>query len=281
MKKVNVDNQVTFSEDSLGLIVGPCVIESRDHALRMSNALVEIAYEADINLIYKSSFDKANRSSIDSKRGPGIDEGLTIMEEVKRDTGLPVLTDIHESSQADIVKEVIDVIQIPAFLCRQTDLLVAAAETGKIVNIKKGQFLAPWDMQQVVDKVKDINDNLLLTDRGTQFGYNNLVADMRAIPIMKQTGFPVVFDATHSVQLPGGNGKTSGGMREMIPYLAKAATAAGCNGLFFEVHDNPEKAYSDAGTQFPLSEFANLLKQIKGIHENTRESMGNHPVHIR
>ena len=281
MKKVNVDNQVTFSEDSLGIIAGPCVIESRDHALRMSNALVEIAYEADINLIYKSSFDKANRSSIDSKRGPGIDEGLTIMEEVKRDTGLPVLTDIHESSQADVVKEVIDVIQIPAFLCRQTDLLLAAAETGKIINIKKGQFLAPWDMQQVVDKVKDINDNLLLTDRGTQFGYNNLVADMRAIPIMKQTGFPVVFDATHSVQLPGGNGKTSGGMREMIPYLAKAATAVGCNGLFFEVHDNPEKAYSDAGTQFPLFEFANLLKQIKGIHENTRKSMGNHPIHIR
>jgi 2-dehydro-3-deoxyphosphooctonate aldolase (KDO 8-P synthase) len=267
MKTVSIRN-VTFGGSELGLIMGPCVIESRDHALKMANAIREISEKVDLPVIYKSSFDKANRTSMSSFRGLGIDEGLSILADVKSETGLPVLTDIHDASQANIVAEVVDVLQIPAFLCRQTDLLVAAAKTGKPVNIKKGQFLAPWDMKNVVTKLEETGCNtILLTDRGTQFGYNNLVADMRAIPLMQKFGYPVIFDATHSAQLPGGDGITTAGMREMIPTLAKSAVAAGCNGLFMEVHDNINEAKSDATTQWPLDKLESLLLKLKSIRE--------------
>jgi len=267
MKTVSIRN-VTFGGSELGLIMGPCVIESRDHALKMANAIREISEKVDLPVIYKSSFDKANRTSMSSFRGLGIDEGLSILADVKSETGLPVLTDIHDASQANIVAEVVDVLQIPAFLCRQTDLLVAAAKTGKPVNVKKGQFLAPWDMKNVVTKLEETGCNtILLTDRGTQFGYNNLVADMRAIPLMQKFGYPVIFDATHSAQLPGGDGITTAGMREMIPTLAKSAVAAGCNGLFMEVHNDVEHAKSDATTQWPLDKLESLLLKLKSIRE--------------
>ena len=267
MKKVSIKN-VTFGGNELGLIAGPCVIESRDHALKMANAIQEICERVGLPVIYKSSFDKANRTAISSFRGLGMDEGLSILSAVKSETGLPVLTDIHDVSQTESVAEVVDVLQIPAFLCRQTDLLVAAAKTGKPVNVKKGQFLAPWDMENVVAKLEESDcENILLTDRGTQFGYNNLVADMRAIPILQEFGHPVIFDATHSTQLPGGDGSSTAGMREMIPTLAKSAVAAGCNGLFMEVHDNVSKAKSDATTQWPLDKFESLLLKLNSIRE--------------
>ena len=267
MKKVSIKN-VVFGSSDLGLIAGPCVIESLDHALKMANAIKEIADKSGINVIYKSSFDKANRSSISSFRGLGIDEGLSILQKVKVDTGLPVLTDIHEPSQALPVAEVADVIQMPAFLCRQTDLLIAAANTEKVVNVKKGQFLAPWDMKNVITKLEESSCvDILLTDRGTQFGYNNLVADMRAIPLMKKYNHPVIFDATHSAQLPGGDGLTSSGMRAMIPTLAKSAVAAGCDGVFMEVHNDINNAKSDAATQWSLSELEHLLIKLKHIRE--------------
>ncbi len=257
-----------LKESKLNLIAGPCVLENVSHALEMSGSLNEICTELEINFIYKTSFDKANRTSMLSFRGLGINEGLSILSDVKSETGLPVLADIHDSVQATLVAEVVDVLQIPAFLCRQTDLLVAAAKTGKPVNVKKGQFLAPWDMINVVAKLADSGcENILLTDRGTQFGYNNLVADMRAIPIMQEFGHPVIFDSTHSAQLPGGDGASTGGMREMIPTLAKSAVAAGCNGLFMEVHDNVNKAKSDATTQLPLDKLESLLLKLKSIRE--------------
>ena len=267
MKAISINN-VTFGEGSLGIIAGPCVIESRDHALKMANAIGEISVKVDLPVIYKSSFDKANRTSMSSFRGLGIDEGLSILSDVKSETGLPIITDIHDASQAGIVAGVVDVLQIPAFLCRQTDLLVAAAKTGKPVNVKKGQFLAPWDMKNVVTKLEEAGCNtILLTDRGTQFGYNNLVADMRAIPLMQKFGYPVIFDATHSAQLPGGDGLTTAGMREMIPTLAKSAVAAGCIGIFMEVHDSVIEAKSDATTQWPLDKFESLLLKLQSIRE--------------
>ena len=266
MKIVSIKN-VTFGEDGLGLIAGPCVIESREHSLKIANAIQEITEKVGIPFIFKNSFDKANRSTFSSYRGLGIDEGLSILSDVKTQTGIPVLTDIHEASQANSVADVADVLQIPAYLCRQTDLLVAAAKTGKPVNVKKGQFLSPWDMKNVVGKLEISGcESILLTDRGTQFGYNNLVADMRAIPIMQQLNHPVIFDATHSAQLPGG-GTTTGGMREMIPTLAKSAVAAGCDGIFMEVHDNVIKAKSDASTQWPLEKLESLLSELKAIKE--------------
>ena len=268
MKRVSIE-KVVFSKNSFGLILGPCVIENRDHALKMANSLKEISERIDMPFIYKSSFDKANRTSINSFRGPGIDEGLSILSDIKNEIGLSILTDIHDVTQAESVGEVVDVIQIPAFLCRQTDLLIEAAKTGKIVNIKKGQFLAPWDMKHVVKKLEEKNFfNILLTDRGSQFGYNNLVSDMRSIPIMQALGYPVVFDATHSAQLPGGNDSFTGGMRSMIPTLAKAAVAAGCNGLFMEGHDNVEIAKSDSSTQWSLDKLESLLLQLKKIRES-------------
>ena len=266
MKEVKIGN-VTFSEKHLGIIAGPCVIESLDHSLRMANEIKKISDDIEIPIIFKSSFDKANRTSIKSFRGPGIDEGIKILSDVKVETGLPVITDIHNADQAKVVAEVVDVIQIPAFLSRQTDILIAASNTGKPVNIKKGQFLAPWDVEHIVQKIEETgHSNILLTDRGTQFGYNNLVADMRAIPLMKKYGYPVVFDATHSAQLPGASGGHSSGMREMIPTLARSAVAAGCSGVFMEVHDKVDSAKSDAATQWPLSQLKDLLIDLINIH---------------
>jgi 2-dehydro-3-deoxyphosphooctonate aldolase (KDO 8-P synthase) len=270
LRDIKVGN-VIFGKDNLGIIAGPCVIENRDHSLEMSYAIKEVSENVGIPIIFKSSFDKANRTSIKSFRGPGIQEGMRILSDVKTETGLKVLTDIHSPDQAGLVSDVVDIIQIPAFLSRQTDLLIAAAKTGKPINIKKGQFLAPWDVEHIVKKMEESgSQNILLTDRGTQFGYNNLVADMRAIPLMKQFGYPVIFDATHSAQLPGGSGGHSSGMRDMIPTLARAAVAAGCNGVFMEVHNNVDKAKSDAATQWPLDKLATLLIELKKIHNSLR-----------
>ena len=270
MRDIKVGN-VIFGKDNLGIIAGPCVIENRDHSLEMSYAIKEVSEDVGIPIIFKSSFDKANRTSIKSFRGPGIQEGMRILSDVKTETGLKVLTDIHSPDQAGLVSDVVDIIQIPAFLSRQTDLLIAAAKTGKPINIKKGQFLAPWDVEHIVKKMEESgSQNILLTDRGTQFGYNNLVADMRAIPLMKQFGYPVIFDATHSAQLPGGSGGHSSGMRDMIPTLARAAVAAGCNGVFIEVHNNVDEAKSDAATQWPLDKLATLLIELKKIHNSLR-----------
>ena len=270
MKDIKVGD-VIFGKDNLGIIAGPCVIENRDHSLEMSYAIKEVSEDVGIPIIFKSSFDKANRTSIKSFRGPGIQEGMRILSDVKTETGLKVLTDIHSPDQAGLVSDVVDIIQIPAFLSRQTDLLIAAAKTGKPINIKKGQFLSPWDVEHIVKKMEESgSQNILLTDRGTQFGYNNLVADMRAIPLMKQFGYPVIFDATHSAQLPGGSGGHSSGMRDMIPTLARAAVAAGCNGVFMEVHNNVDKAKSDAATQWPLDNLATLLIELKKIHNSLR-----------
>ena len=268
MKNITFNN-IDFGKKGISLIAGPCVIEGLDHALKMADSIKNIAMKVGISVVYKSSFDKANRTSISSFRGLGIDSGLEILSKVKDKIELPILTDIHVPSQAQTVSTVADILQIPAFLCRQTDLLVAAAKTGKIVNVKKGQFLAPWDMENVVNKLKEAGcEKVLLTDRGTQFGYNNLVADMRSIPIMKKFGKPIIFDATHSAQLPGGDGKTTAGMRDMIPTLAKAAVASGCDGVFMEVHDNVDKAKSDATTQWPLGKLEELLLQLKLINES-------------
>jgi len=270
LRDIKVGN-VIFGKDNLGIIAGPCVIENRDHSLEMSYAIKEVSENVGIPIIFKSSFDKANRTSIKSFRGPGIDEGMRILSDVKTETGLKVLTDIHSPEQAGLISDVVDIIQIPAFLSRQTDLLIAAAKTGKPINIKKGQFLAPWDVEHIVKKMEESgSQNILLTDRGTQFGYNNLVADMRAIPLMKQFGYPVIFDATHSAQLPGGSGGHSSGMRDMIPTLARAAVAAGCNGVFMEVHNDVDKAKSDAATQWPLDKLASLLIELKKIHNSLR-----------
>ncbi|BDQ32762.1 3-deoxy-8-phosphooctulonate synthase [Pseudodesulfovibrio portus] len=253
------------------ILAGPCAIESREIALETAEFLAGVADRLGLPLVYKSSFDKANRTSVTSFRGPGMGEGLRILSEVKAATGLPVVTDIHHPEQAAPVAEVADVIQIPAFLCRQTDLLVAAAATGRVVNIKKGQFLAPWDMKNVVDKVRASgNDRIWLTERGSTYGYNNLVVDMRSIPQMRAFGVPVVMDATHSVQLPGGLGGASGGQREYVPVLASAAVAAGADGVFMEVHPDPDKALCDGPNSLPLSQVESLLVRLKGLWELNR-----------
>jgi 2-dehydro-3-deoxyphosphooctonate aldolase (KDO 8-P synthase) len=247
----------------LALIAGPCQLEGRDHALMMSSALAKIAERMNIGFIYKTSFDKANRTSIASRRGLGLEAALPIFAELRARIGAPLLTDVHEIAQCKPVAEVADVLQIPAFLCRQTDLLVAAAKTGRTVNVKKGQFLAPWDMDNVVAKIASSgNPNVLATERGVSFGYNTLVADMRALPIMKKIGVPVVFDATHSAQQPGGRGSQSGGDREMVPVLAAAATAVGIAAVFIETHEDPERAPSDGATMLPLGEIEPLLRKL-------------------
>lgn len=252
----------------LVLLAGPCVIESEDVVFRLARQLVGIAQRTGVRIIFKASFDKANRSSIDSFRGPGMEGGLEILARVKRETGLPIVTDIHESHQAEPVAEVADVLQIPAFLCRQTDLLIAAAKTGRSLNVKKAQFLAPHEMKNVVTKVREAGGkDLVLTERGTFFGYNQLVNDMRSIPRMQALGVPVVFDATHSVQEPGGLGNKTGGDRTMIPYLAKAAMAAGCDGFFMEVHDEPEKALSDGPNMLRIQDLEGLLGTLLRIRE--------------
>lgn len=250
----------------LFLIAGPCVIESEKHARMMAEKVAKIASDAAIPYIFKASFDKANRSSVRAFRGPGLVEGLRILGKIKSDLSLPVLTDIHETSQAKPAAEVCDVLQIPAFLARQTDLLIAAAKTGRIVNIKKAQFLSPWDMGNVVEKVVSSgNANILVTERGASFGYQNLVVDMRAFPILQKLGYPVVFDVTHSVQLPGGQGHASGGQPEFIEPLARAGVAAGVDGIFVETHDNPAKALSDGANALPLAQLPALLKRLKEL----------------
>ena len=256
----------------LALMSGPCVIESEELALFTADFLKNLCSKLGINLIYKSSYDKANRSSFTSPRGPGLDEGLRILEKVKKEFDVPVITDVHSPEEALAAASICDVIQIPAFLCRQTDLIFAAAQTGAIINVKKGQFMAPWDMKNVVEKIQSAgSEKIILTDRGTSFGYNNLVSDMRAIPIMQKFGFPVFFDATHSVQLPGGHGTSSGGQREFIPTLSKAAIAAGCNGLFMESHPNPQEALSDKDSVIPFSDLPSLLRTLKRIYEIVQE----------
>ncbi|MCW2284586.1 2-dehydro-3-deoxyphosphooctonate aldolase (KDO 8-P synthase) [Rhodoblastus acidophilus] len=248
----------------LALIAGPCAMESRDHALFMAESLQKIAERLNIGLVFKSSFDKANRTSAKGRRGIGLDEALKVFAEVKATFGLPVVTDIHEKEQCAPVAEVVDLLQIPAFLCRQTDLLLAAAATGKPVNVKKGQFLAPWDMKNVAAKITEAgNSNVLVTERGASFGYNTLVTDFRGLPIMaQQIGAPVIFDATHSVQQPGGQGTSSGGQREFVPVLARAAVAVGVAGLFIETHDRPDEAFSDGPNMVPLSEMPALLERL-------------------
>lgn len=248
----------------LALIAGPCQLESRDHAFEMASALKEIAERHGIGLVYKTSFDKANRTSASSARGLGLDPSLPIFAEIRSRFGLPVLTDVHDAGQCAIAAQAVDILQIPAFLCRQTDLLVAAARTGKVVNVKKGQFLAPRDMKNVVAKITDAgNRNVLVTERGVSFGYNTLVSDMRALPIMaRETGTPVIFDATHSVQQPGGQGTSSGGEREFVPVLARAAVAVGVAGIFIETHQDPDKAPSDGPNMVPLKQLEPLLKQL-------------------
>ncbi len=247
----------------LALIAGPCALESRGHALDMAGALCEIAKRLDIGLVYKTSFDKANRTSAASQRGIGLDGALAVFEDVRARFGVPVLTDVHESGQCAEVAAVVDVLQIPAFLCRQTDLLVAAARTGRVVNVKKGQFLAPWDMANVVAKITGAgNPNVMVTERGASFGYNTLVSDLRAIPILARTGAPVIFDATHSVQQPGGRGASSGGEREFVPVLARAAVAVGIAGVFIETHQDPDRAPSDGPNMVPLRDMEELLRRL-------------------
>jgi len=258
---------VTFANDRpIAVFAGPCQMESRAHVLEMASALKEIAARLGIGLVYKTSFDKANRTSISAKRGIGLDGALPVFAEIRETLGLPVVTDVHEAAQCARVAEVVDVLQIPAFLCRQTDLLIAAARTGRAVKVKKGQFLAPWDMRNVVAKITGSgNPNVLVTERGASFGYNTLVVDMRSLPIMAEIGAPVIFDATHAVQQPGGHGTASGGDRRFVPVLARAAVAVGVAGLFIETHQDPDHAPSDGPNMVPLKAFEGLLRELMAI----------------
>lgn len=266
-RSFSVEN-VTFGDGGLSFILGPCVVESSQHALFMAREISDICKHVGVDFVYKSSFDKANRSSIESFRGQGMEFGLDVLAQVKDEVGVPVITDIHEPWQAEKVAEVADMLQIPAFLCRQTDLLVAAAKTGKAVNVKKGQFLAPWDAKNIVEKLQEAGcEKILLTERGASFGYNNLVVDLRSFPIMRSFGVPVVFDVTHSLQLPGGLGKATGGQAEYIEHFARAGVACGVDAVFMEVHDNPAKAPSDGPNQLPLGRLEKLLTKLKMIHE--------------
>lgn len=269
VKKIRITDAFSIGGDSkLALIAGPCVIESESLVLQCAEKLKEITERLNIPLIFKSSFDKANRSSIDSYRGAGLEKGLKILSKVKTSIGVPVLSDVHDSLQVEIAGEILDVIQIPAFLCRQTDLLIAAAKTGKPVNVKKGQFMSPWEMKNVIIKLeKSGNKNIMLTERGVTFGYNNLVVDMRSLAIMRSLGYPIVFDATHSVQLPGGAGDKSGGQREFIPSLVRSAAAVGIDLLFIEVHPDPEHALSDGPNMIPLDQLEPILKMALEFSE--------------
>ena len=259
--KLSISNSKSFT-----LIAGPCQLENEKHAMNIAEKLKEITKKLDIGLIYKTSFDKANRTSLKGKRGTGLEKSLPIFDKIRNDLELPVLTDIHAIDQCEIVAKHVDVLQIPAFLCRQTDLLIAAAKTGKIINVKKGQFLAPWDMVNVTKKIEDSgNKNILITERGACFGYNTLVSDMRSLPIMSKFGFPIVFDATHSVQQPGGMGEKSGGQREFVPHLSRAAIAVGIGAIFIETHEDPDNAPSDGPNMVPLSEMKDLLKKLIDI----------------
>jgi 2-dehydro-3-deoxyphosphooctonate aldolase (KDO 8-P synthase) len=273
--KVHIGEITVGGNTPLVLIAGPCVIEGEAFTLSISMNLKEVSRELGIPLVFKASYDKANRTSISSARGPGLEEGLRILQQVKEEVGLPVISDVHQVNEVPRAAEVLDVIQIPAFLCRQTDLVVEAARTGKPINVKKGQFMAPWDMAHVVEKIRSTgNEQILLTERGTSFGYNNLVSDMKALPIMRSLGYPVIFDATHSVQLPGGAGKASGGNREFIPSLSRAAVGAGVDGVFLEVHPEPTRALSDGANSLELDALSTLLKELKAIDRIVKEGGG-------
>ena len=270
-KKIKVGGFEIGAGRPLALIAGPCVIEGIDSALRHAALIKEAADRIGMPVIYKSSYDKANRTSLSSFRGPGIEEGLRILAKVRQEIGVPVLTDVHEKEQVALAKESVDVLQIPAFLCRQTDFVIAVAQSGKVVNIKKGQFLAPWDVRNIVEKIVSTgNEQVMITERGVSFGYNNLVSDMRSLVVLRDLGYPVVFDATHSLQLPGGLGKASGGERRYIAALARAAVAVGIDALFMEVHEDPDRALSDGPNSLPLKELEGLLKQVKEIDGLTK-----------
>jgi len=269
--KLSISNSNPFT-----LIAGPCQLENEKHATDVASKLKEITQKLNIGLIYKTSFDKANRTSIKGERGAGLKKSLPVFDKIRKDLGIPVLTDVHTIDQCEIVSKYVDVLQIPAFLCRQTDLLVAAAKTGKIINVKKGQFLAPWDMINVTKKIEDSgNNNILVTERGTSFGYNTLISDMRSLPIMVKNGYPVVFDATHSVQQPGGMGDKTGGQREFVEYLARAAVAVGVAAIFIETHPDPDNAPSDGPNMVPLSRMENLLRQLIKIDQLIKNVKNN------
>ena len=260
-KTVTIGSIPFGSANPISLILGPCQLENRDHSMMMVEHIAKACAQSNTQFIFKASYDKANRSSLNAQRGIGMDEGLRILDDVRREFGCPILTDVHETTHCAAAGEVVDVIQIPAFLCRQTDLLLAAGKTGKAINIKKGQFLAPWDMGNVANKVASTgNDNIMLCERGTSFGYNTLVSDFRGLPTMAETGYPVIFDATHSVQQPGGNGTSTGGQREFVPVLARAACAVGVAGLFIETHQDPDTAPSDGPNMVPVHELGDLIK---------------------
>src|SRR6056300_1724933 len=264
--KVNCGNIEISNSNKIFIIAGPCQLETEQHAMDMAGKIKEITSKFNMGFVYKTSFDKANRTSLKGKRGMGLEQSLPIFDKIKKELNVPILTDIHNAEQCQIISKHVDVLQIPAFLCRQTDLLIAAAKTGKIVNVKKGQFLAPWDMANVIKKLEDSgNTNILITERGASFGYNTLVSDMRSLPIMAKYGYPIVFDATHSVQQPGGMGEKSGGQREFVPYLSRAAIAVGVGAIFMETHEDPDNAPSDGPNMVPLSEIKNLLKQLVSI----------------
>ena len=270
-KEVKIGNVVVGNNNPLVFIAGPCVIETEGSTLKTAKRLKEIFESLNIPLIFKSSYDKANRTSISSYRGPGIEKGLKILKKVKEETGLPVLSDVHSVEEIPHVIDVIDILQIPAFLCRQTDLILSASRTGKPVNVKKGQFLAPWDVKNIIEKFTSTgNHNLLITERGTSFGYNNLVVDMRSVPVMQGFGYPVVFDATHGVQLPAGRGSSSGGQREFIAPLARAAVAVGCDAIFIEVHECPDEALCDGPNMLSLDEVPLLARKLKEISQSVR-----------
>ena len=264
--KVNCENIEISNDNKICIIAGPCQLETEQHAMDMAGKILEITKKFGLGFIYKTSFDKANRTSLKGTRGAGLDSSLPVFDKIKKELNIPVLTDIHNAEQCSVVADHVDVLQIPAFLCRQTDLLIAAAKTGKIINIKKGQFLAPWDMANVIKKIEESgNKNILITERGASFGYNTLVSDMRALPIMSKFGFPIVFDATHSVQQPGGMGEKSGGQREFVPYLARAAIAVGVGAIFMETHEDPDNAPSDGPNMVPIKEVKSLLKKLTEI----------------
>jgi 2-dehydro-3-deoxyphosphooctonate aldolase (KDO 8-P synthase) len=275
VKEIKLNENVIFGNNRpFVLFAGPCAIESEERVLKLAEGIKKITDKLNIPYVFKSSYDKANRSSIESYRGPGIEKGLKILKKVKNEFNLQVISDVHTEEQAKIAAEVLDVIQIPAFLCRQTDLVTAVGKTNKIVNVKKGQFLAPWDIDQVVKKIESTgNEKILLTERGVTFGYNNLVVDMRSLPRMRKTGYPVVFDATHSVQLPGGAGDSSDGDRQYVPYLTRAAVGAGIDALFLEVHDQPEEALSDGANMVRLENLEKILKQAQAIDKLVKEDL--------
>ena len=269
--KLTISNSSPFT-----LIAGPCQLENEKHALDVASKLKEITQKLNIGLIYKTAFDKANRTSLKGKRGAGLEKSLPVFDKIRKEVEIPVLTDVHTIEQCEVVSKHVDVLQIPAFLCRQTDLLIAAAKTGKIINVKKGQFLAPWDMENVTKKIEDSgNKNILVTERGASFGYNTLVSDMRSLPIMAKNGYPVVFDATHSVQQPGGMGNRSGGQREFVEYLARAAVAVGVAAIFMETHPDPDNAPSDGPTMVPLMKMPNLLKKLLEIDKLIKDVKNN------